>query len=249
MGVTIMSVAEVSGAGTDAFDDLRGRIEQLPSERDWALYQAVRVEQWPTRAAATGFGISQTRVCQIVQRTAAFVAQAVTVPSKEEEAQQLAAGKQLAADRIDYLYGQAMSCFRYSQGKDNSCSTGRRSYGDMRYLQTAARLALIASTLPQPRPAWPGTLEDEPASEPKQERDSAPSSQAAETCSAAPVEQPAELVAEAIATTATAAAIMSCVVQSRGEAPAQSTAARPVQKGSGNKAKAASRREEFFQTG
>jgi hypothetical protein len=244
-----MSVAEVSGAGTDSFDELRGRIEQLPSERDWALYQAVRVEQWPTRAAATGFGISPTRVCQIVQRTAAFIAQAVTVPSKEEESQQLAAGKQLAADRIDYLYGQAMNCFRHSQGKDNSCSTGRRSYGDMRYLQAAARLALIASTLPLPRQAWPGSFEDKSASEPQQERAAAASSNAKETCSAAPVEQPAEPVAAAQAPTATAAAILSCVEQSRREKPAQSNAARPVQKGSGNKAKAASRRAEFFQTG
>lgn len=243
-----MSVAEVSGPGTDAFDDLRGRIEQLPSERDWALYQAVRVEQWPTRAAATGFGISPTRVCQIVQRTAAFIAQAVAVPSKEEETQQLAAGKQLAADRIDYLYGQAMNCFRHSQGKDNSCSTGRRSYGDMRYLQAAARLALIASTLPLPRQAWPGTFKDEPASEPKQECDSATSNKSAETCSAAPVEQPAEPVAEASATTATAAEMLGCVEKLREGTTPKTNVARPVQKGVGSAAKE-SRRAEFFQTG
>jgi hypothetical protein len=251
-----MSVADVSQDRTNAFDDLHRRIEQVPSERDWALYQAVRVEQWPTRAAAEGFGISQTRVCQIVQRTAAFIAQAVTVPSKEDEARQLAAGKQLAADRIDYLYGQAMTCFRYSQGKENSCTTGRRSYGDTRYLHAAARLALIASTLPLPRQAWPGELPEEPASEPKTKTKSAArGNQPAETCSTPPVEQPVEPASEASAPTATAAAMLSCVEQSRDNPAPKTSASRPVQSpasGGGARSKItprqATRRAEFFQT-
>jgi hypothetical protein len=251
-----MSVADVSQDRTNAFDDLHRRIEQVPSERDWALYQAVRVEQWPTRAVAEGYGISQTRVCQIVQRTAAFIAQAVTVPSKEDEAQQLAAGKQLAADRIDYLYGQAVTCFRHSQGKENSCSTGRRSYGDMRYLHAAARLALIASTLPLPRHAWPGELAEEPASEPQPQPKSATrGKQPAKTCSAPPVEQPAEPASAASAPTATAAAMLSCVEQSRDNAAPKTSAARPVQardSGGGAESKItprqATRRADFFQT-
>jgi hypothetical protein len=231
---------------------------QLPSERDWALYQAVRVEQWPTRAAAEGFGISQTRVCQIVQRTATFVAQAVTVPTKAEEAQQLAAGKQLAADRIDYLYGQAMSCFRYSKeasnGK-NGCTTGRRSYGDMRYLNAAARFALIASTLPLPRQCWMGDVAEEPASEPKAERAKPTSrtSKPAETCSAPPTEQPVPAAAEPSPSDATAAAMLGCVEASRDDKGSATTNARPVQpdvrreRGAPAVTKQEAKRRAFFQ--
>lgn len=251
-----MSGADVGQDRKNAFDDFHRRIEQVPSQRDWALYQAVRVEQYPTHAAAEGFGISPTRVCQIVQRTAAFIAQAVTVPSKEDEAQQLAAGKQLAADRIDYLYSQAVTCFRYSQGKENGCSTGRRSYGDMRYLHAAARLALIASTLPLPRHAWPGALPEEPASEPKpKSKSAARGKQPAETCSAPPVEQPVEPVLEGSATAATAAAMLSCVEQSRDNSAPKTSAARPVQSADSSGGpeskitpRQATRRADFFQT-
>lgn len=251
-----MSVAHTSQDATNAFADLHRRIEQVPSERDWALYQAVHIEQYPTRAAAEGFGISQTRVCQIVQRTAAFVAQAVTVPTKESEAQQVAVGKQLAADRIDYLYGQALTCFRYSQGKDNNCKTGRRSYGDTRYLHAAARLALLASTLPLPRHAWPGELPEEPASEPKTKTNSAPrGKQPTETCSAPPVEQPLEPASEVGASDATAAAMLSCVEQSRDSSTPKTSATRPVQSsasGGGAESKItprqATRRANFFQS-
>ncbi len=227
-----MSATEANKGETNRLEELQKQIEQLPSERDWALYQAVRVEQWPTRAAAEGFKLSQTRVCQIVQRTAAFVAQAVTVPSKEQEAQQLAAGKQLAADRIDHLYGQAMSCFRYSQESSHNktgCTTGRRSYGDMRYLHSAARLALIASTLPPPRQTWMADCEDAPASELKQEPKPVTRSKRAETCSAATVEQPTPAAGEPSTPAATAAAMLGCVEASREEASHATANARPVQ--------------------
>lgn len=177
----------------------------------------------------------------------------------------MAAGKQLAADRIDYLYGQAMSCFRYSQesshGK-NGCTTGRRSYGDMRYLQTAARLALIASNLPPPRQTWQADFEEEPASEPKQERakkanskSNSPPNKPTETCSAPPAEQPVHAVAEPSAPNATAAAMLGCVEASRVEASATTANARPVQPDVRRKreappvSKQEAKRRAFFQTG
>lgn len=233
-----------------------------PSERDWALYHAVRVQQWPTRAAAIGFEMSQTRVCQIVQRTAAFIAQSMSVPSKEEEARQLVAGKQLAADRLDFLYGQAMNCFRHSQEAKNGCDKGRRNYGDVRYLHTAARLALIASTLPAPRQLWPGDCHDAP--EPNPEPAHAPSSRRpqpaarcnrAETCSAPLAEQAPEPVAEPNTPSAIAEAMMGCVDASRKESGPPAKLAGPVQptvrdrRRLADEDKKEAKRRAFFQPG
>jgi hypothetical protein len=266
-----MSAAEVGQAETSAFDGLRGKIAQ-PSERDWNVYQAVRVESWATRVAAQEFGISQTRVIQIVQRTAAFIAEVLPAPSKQLEAQQLAAGKQLAADRIDYLYGAAMRCFRMSQSTEKgNCTNGRRNYGEMRYLMAASRLATIASTLPLPRQLWRAdeeTLDSEaqPACESKPERRqtaSPPKSKpaasnrvaAAETCSAPAVEQPAPAEVPPSPSSATAAAMLSYVEQSRSSGATGNAVAHPVQQtasASGSKIltpKQAERRAKLFQTG
>lgn len=266
-----MSAANVSQAETSAFDELRGRIAQLPSERDWNVYQAVRVESWTTRVAAQEFGISQTRVTQIVQRTAAFIAEALPTPSKQDEARQIAAGKQLAADRIDYLYGAAMRCFRMSQSTEKgNCTNGRRNYGEMRYLMAAARLASIATTFPLPRQLWQAdeeTLDSEaqPANESKPERRKATTSPktkpttstreaTTETCSAPLVEQPATAEVPPSPSSATAAAMLSYVEQSRSSGASVATAARPVQTtaASGSKSltpKQAARRASLFQSG
>lgn len=266
-----MSAAEVSQAETSAFDSLRGKIAQVPSERDWNVYQAVRVESWATRVAAEEFGISQTRVSQIVQRTAVYIAEALPAPAKERDAQHLAAGKQLAADRIDYLYGSAMRCFRMSQSTEKgNCTNGRRHYGEMRYLMAASRLAMIASTLPLPRKMWwpdeeTPDSEAQPASESKPERRQAASSPKskpvasnreapAETCSAPAVEQPAAAAGPLSPSSATAAAMLSYVEQSRGSGAAANVAARPVQTNAVGASKSltpkqAERRAKLFQTG
>lgn len=216
--------AAVSQAEASPFEELRGRIEQVPTERDWQVYQAVRVEQWTTRVAAEEFGLSQTRVCQIVQRVAAFIAAAVPVPSKEGEARQLAAGRQLAADRVDYLYGEALRCFRVSQSnKADNCKPGRRNFGETRYLLAAARLALQASTLPQPQQLWqaaeeqPAAREEKPAAEPQQ------------PCSAPRAEQPRVVPPSATQPAASAAVKKGCAEPSRRNEPVNRVAPRPVQ--------------------
>ncbi len=237
-----MSTTATSQRDPNRIDDLRSQLEQLPSERDWAVYRAVHIEQWTTREVAAELGISQTRVCQIVQRTAAFVAQAVLVLSKEEEPRQLAAGKQLAADRIDFLYGEAVRCFRLSQERGKSdCSQGRVQHGEVRYLQTAAKLAILASTLPPPRSSWQTEIAEQPTA----------SNQVKETCSAPPVEQPEAAPPNEAAKSATAAAMVGCVEQSRGNVRAERANARPVQKQNSTALtpRQAQRREAFFQTG
>jgi hypothetical protein len=221
--------------------------------------------------AAQEFGISQTHVNQIVQRTAAFIAEALPTPSKQDEAQQLAAGKQLAADRIDYLYSAAMRCFRMSQSTEKgNCTNGRRNYGEMRYLMAASRLATIASALPLPRQLWRAdeeTLDSEaqPANESKLERRqtaSPPKTKPAtstreattETCSAPLVEQPATAEVPPSPSSATAAAMLSYVEKSRSREATVNAAARPVQTTAASNAKSltpkqAARRANLFQTG
>jgi hypothetical protein len=236
MGAKAMSVT-----ATNRVDELRSQLEQLPSERDWAVYRALRIEQWSAQAVASELGVSSARVGEMVQRTAAFIAQAVPILSKEDEPRQLAAGKQLAADRIEFLYGEAVSCFRASQGQAKSdCSTTRRNHGEVRYLHTAARLAILASTLPPPRPLCP----TEPVQPP------AASNHSKEACSAPLAEQPELTPPSAATSSATADAMVSCVEQSRGNRSAPGANARPVQnKGSSTLTpRQALRRESFFQT-
>jgi hypothetical protein len=219
------ATAAVSPSETSPFEELRGRIEQLPSGRDWSVYQAVRVEQWTTRVAAEEFGLSQTRVCQIVQRVAAFIAEAVPVPSKEGEARQVAVGRQLAADRIDYLYGEALRCFRISQSnKSEGCKPGRRNFGEARYLLAAARLAMQASTLPPPKQLWQAD-EEQPV-----ERDvTKAAAKAPQTCSAPSAEQSRVAPPPATQPVASAAAKQVCAEPSRGNEPVNRVAPRPVQ--------------------
>ena len=226
---------------TGTLENLRQWAEQVPSERDWEVYRCVKVEERSTRITAEEFGISQTRVCQIVERVAGYVVATAPVLTKEEEAQRLSASKQLAAERINYLYGQALRCFQRSQcteqivrqshehGK-SGCTTTRENRGDARYLQAAARLALMGGTLPQ-------------LAQRTTETDITP---AKEDCSGSAVEQGDAVSNVVPASSATAAAMMSCVEQSRSETPTASGVARPVQP-SPTRSQAA-KREAFFQT-
>ena len=229
---------------TGILENLRQRTEQIPSERDWEIYRHVKVEEWSTRTTADAFGISQTRVCQIVERVAEYVVATARVLTKKEEAQRLAASKQLAAERINHLYGEALRCFHRSKCTESivrqshehgkgGCTTTRENRGDTRYLQAAARLALLGGTLPQMPPR---TVETDvtPANE---------------DCSPAVAEQ-AEMASAVVATpSATAAAMVSCVAQSRSEPAAASALARPVQPPGGKSLtpRQSAQREAFFQ--
>jgi hypothetical protein len=235
----------------------KSAVRQMPSERDWNVYQLVRVQQWSTRAAAKEFDISQSLVCQIVQRMGKFFVQSIKVPSTELAARQLAAGRQLAAERIDFLVNEAVRCFRKSQStvkgvhEDSSsrrCTSNRVNHGDIRYLSAAARLTLIASTLPPPLVMIDADDFEETDFEVTVD-DSAPDNHPEEACSAPVAEQPEVSEPAATSPSATATAMMSCVEQSRPEPPRAQSAARPVQATKSPGDSRASRREKFFQTG
>ena len=229
-------------------ENLRERTKQIPSERDWEIYRHVKVEEWSTRTTADAFGISQTRICQIVERVAEYVVATARVLTKEEEAQRLAASKLLAAERINHLYGEALRCFQRSKctekivrqshehGK-SGCTTTRENRGDTRYLQAAARLALLGGTLPQ-MPQRVFETEMPPTNE---------------DCSPAVAEQAETASAAASTPSATAAAMLSCVEKSRSDSTPATAATRPVQPASGQPLTPrqniqAAKREAFFQT-
>lgn len=87
-----------------------------PSGRDLVIYQRVIVENDSTRAVAGEFQLSQTRVRQIVERVNLWLS--ATLPKSDpdiDDAAKIRVGQQVAADRMEYLYGNAMEQWRQSK--------------------------------------------------------------------------------------------------------------------------------------
>jgi hypothetical protein len=133
-----------------------------PSGRDFAVYQLITVQQMSTREVAEAAQLSQTRICQIVRKTGEFLAE-VAPPAREgEKERQIRLGEQIAAERVQFLYGLAVRSFERSQGNQRterqaagplpqaSLVMLKSTQGDPRYLMTACRLALAAAKLPAP---------------------------------------------------------------------------------------------------
>lgn len=132
-----------------------------PSGRDFGVYRRVTVEQQTTRDVATAARLSQTRVCQIVQRVGEYML-AVLPPGEEgDKARQMWLAEQIAAARVQFLLRLAVRSFERSQGNqrtERQVKTGampggtvvtlRSTQGDPRYLTAAARLALLGAKLP-----------------------------------------------------------------------------------------------------
>jgi hypothetical protein len=128
-----------------------------PSERDFELYEFVAIAEHSTREAAARFGMSQTRVRQVLEKVLDFLAAAV--PAERErytEQQRVHVGEQAAAMRLAHLYGEAMRAWRASQGETWSVRSGlygdvkitRPSFGEVKFLHSAARLAVLAADRP-----------------------------------------------------------------------------------------------------
>ncbi|WP_425617653.1 hypothetical protein NA78x_001335 [Anatilimnocola sp. NA78] len=134
-----------------------------PCWRDFEAYRLVKVSQFSTRVAARKLKISQTRICQIIERVAAYLVEmSPGVKDVVRREQQLYVAEQMAAERLNFLCSQAENAWRMSQGPmktvrksatfagANSVTTIRTGYGDPRYLLVACKLAEHAAMLPQP---------------------------------------------------------------------------------------------------
>src|SRR5262245_34349493 len=85
---------------------------QPPSYRDLQIYQAITTEGRSTRAVADQYGISQTRVRQIVCSVVAWVSQTLPAETEVEQQNRLRVAQCIAADRMQLLYGDLMEQWR-----------------------------------------------------------------------------------------------------------------------------------------
>ncbi len=155
------------------------RLQLPPSWRDFEAYRLVKVQQKSTRAAAKELGVSQTRVRQVIERVAAFLIE--TAPGSDDAERRergLQVAEQVAAERVDFLYGQAVQCFKRSKGVHETIRVievegkptvtigiTREDYGDVRILMSAAKLALFGTKLPMPCLATGIEVEEEDGDE------------------------------------------------------------------------------------
>ena len=121
-----------------------------PSERDFEVFERVVAQGASTRAAAKEFGLSQTRIVQVRDRVAEWIAAEVPFAERLLPRQRLRLAASIASQRIDYLYSLALEAWRASQGEQTVVREGesglsrvtRASHGDPKYLLLASRLAL-----------------------------------------------------------------------------------------------------------
>src|SRR5262245_61096342 len=77
-----------------------------PSGRDFDVFAAVIVGGQTTRQAAAEFKLSQTRVCQIVERVRTWQAEVLMADNPPTEERRLQLAKCVAAGRLDHLYSE-----------------------------------------------------------------------------------------------------------------------------------------------
>jgi hypothetical protein len=129
-----------------------------PSGRDFEVFHDVVVQGGTTRSAAFEFKISQTRVCQVVERVRTWLDEVCPAACGEAVTErQLGIAMALAVDRLDHLYSQAIVGWRSSEGdfektrvsaNGDAVTTQFISLGDPRYLLAAGRLTLLRAKLP-----------------------------------------------------------------------------------------------------
>jgi hypothetical protein len=144
-----------------------------PSGRDFEAYQRVTIELQSTRQVARELKISQTRVCQIVVRVGEYLLQVAPASvSAEDRGRQVYLAQQIAAEQVQFFLRQALDGFERSIGKQTvvrevnafgkpktTVSTTKINHGDCRFLNQAARFALLGAKLPAPNLA--GLLPEE----------------------------------------------------------------------------------------
>src|SRR5688500_17995796 len=72
-----------------------------PSDRDLQVFERVVAQGATTRAAAAEFGLSQTRIVQIRDRVAEWIASAVPPSERRSAGEQLRLAAAIASQRID----------------------------------------------------------------------------------------------------------------------------------------------------
>lgn len=177
-----------------------------PSGRGFEVFSAVILAGKSTREAAAAFQLSQTRVCQIVERVRKWQAEVVGTDDADNaqpsEEQRMRLARCIAAGRLDHLYGESMEAWRRSQGElkkrrssrfGDEVTTTAVSCGDPKYLLAAMRLAEAQAELPATLLAFLRPEDDEAlmSRELTGRPEARPSDHPEEDCSADRAEQPA----------------------------------------------------------
>src|SRR5438876_9604087 len=115
-------------------------IQLPPSGRDFLAYQRLVIEAASTRQVADELKISQTRVRQIVERVSHWLTQTLPPKADATDAAYLHLAQHVAADRLQYLYGQAMHGWRLT-------SESKYAGVILRVINAHARLPVIPGTL------------------------------------------------------------------------------------------------------
>ena len=118
--------------------------EMPPSERDFLVFQAVAFGGTSTRQAAAEFGVSQTRIMQIRQHVAQWIARSVPEGLDLTPMQRLRLAAHIAEGRVDFLYSQAMDAWRASQKPVTSECRGRPT-GETRTPRRLARRSALSA--------------------------------------------------------------------------------------------------------
>ena len=93
------------------------------------------------RQAASDFSLSQTRIRQIVQRVSQWMAETLPPTTEATDASYLRLAQHIAADRLQFLYGEAMH--------------GWRATHQAKYAGVILRITAALGKMP----AMPGTLD------------------------------------------------------------------------------------------
>jgi len=105
-----------------------------PSHRDFEVHRFLTAEGGSTRAAATRFGISQTRVRQLSQRVVEWAAEVLPPEAEANAAGLLWVAEAAACDRLQHHYEQTMEQWHASH--------------QPKFLGLAVRVTLAAAKLP-----------------------------------------------------------------------------------------------------
>jgi hypothetical protein len=122
------------------------QVKLPPSERDFEMYRSVMFHNQSTRAAAANYGISQTRVRQVLMRVVEFLCLAVpeSLPKTTKE-KRLYAAEQIGRMQLEHLYGEAIQMWRKSQEVRSLTSA---SLGQVSFLNQAMKISVALSRVP-----------------------------------------------------------------------------------------------------
>ena len=142
--------------------------QQPPTHRDFEIYRYVKITDHSTREAADAWGLSQTRIMQIVQCVHDFLRLTAPIPKAAKQEDMLRyvwVAENISAERLQQVTGAMMRLWERSLGVrflNPKGGTKSNSIDECRYALTIGKLSLMQAKLPASQlwstePTVPGT--------------------------------------------------------------------------------------------